>query len=433
MNAERVGRRTLRRGEHRFYYATEWLSSSRVRALSLSMPLRSANAPYRGEVVRRFFDNLLPDSDDIRTRMMTRFGKRSTEPFELLEEVGRDCVGAVQLLPPDSPTPDITRIRGRKASDADIERILTAIRSRTMGAQDDEDFRISLAGAQEKTAFLQNKGHWWIPEGATPTTHIFKLPMGAADDSGLGLDLSTSVENEWLCAQILRAFRIPCASCEVATFGSRKVLVVERFDRTKASRAMLRLPMEDFCQATGTPPGQKYERDGGPGIREILNILLGSSRPIEDREDFLRTQFLYWLLCAIDGHAKNFSIFLESGDTYRLTPRYDVFSAYPLLGKGASKLPPQKVKMAMAVFGKNSHYRWKEIRVAHWLETARQCGMAKNARSIFEEILERTPSVLREVEKTLPRRFPQSVAGPIVEGLTEAAAGAREQLTHLTS
>ena len=41
-----------------------------------------------------------------------------------------------------------------------------------------EDFRISIAGAQEKTAFLRHQGKWCRPIGSTPTTHIFKLPLG---------------------------------------------------------------------------------------------------------------------------------------------------------------------------------------------------------------------------------------------------------------
>ena len=74
------------------------------------------------------------------------------------------------------------------------------------------------------------------------------------------------------------------------------------------------------------PSDRKYEADGGPGIRTIMGLLLGSSRADDDRRDFFKTQILYWLLCAIDGHAKNFSLFLEAGGGYRLTPRYDVLS-----------------------------------------------------------------------------------------------------------
>src|SRR5205814_10181611 len=113
------------------------------------------------------------------------------------------------------------------------------------GEQADDVFRISLAGAQEKTALLKHKGVWLRPTGATPTTHILKLPIGGNPQ---GIDLSTSVENEWLCAQIVRGYGIPVADCSMETFGQQKTLVVERFDRALAKNGgwYMRLPQEDF-------------------------------------------------------------------------------------------------------------------------------------------------------------------------------------------
>jgi serine/threonine-protein kinase HipA len=233
------------------------------------------------------------------------------------------------------------------------------------GERADDDFRISLAGAQEKTALLWHKGAWHRPTGATPTTHILKLPIGPNPQ---GIDLSASVENEWLCAQLVAGFGIPVAQCRREKFGEQPALVVERFDRRLAvdGKWFMRLPQEDFCQATATAPALKYESDGGPGIGKIMELLLGSQRAAEDRRDFMRTQLVFWLLAAIDGHAKNFSIVLQAGGAYRLTPRYDILSAHPMLGKGRGMLSPHKIRMAMAVCGRNRHYRWKEISARHW-------------------------------------------------------------------
>ncbi len=425
MNGERVGTWTLRRGEQLFHYAPEWLASPLRRPLSLSMPLRPSDAPYRTEVVQPWFDNLLPDSDDIRRRMMTRFGTRTSDAFDLLEEVGRDCVGAVQLLPEEAEPPDVRLIRGHRLTPSAIGQVLARVRTPSMGSRDGDDFRLSLAGAQEKTALLRHEGAWWIPEGTTPTTHIFKLPMQAHDSASP--DLSTSVENEWLCAQILSAFDIPCARCEIRTFAEQKALVVERFDRALSSDGtwIIRRPQEDLCQATRTPPARKYESQGGPGIVQLMEVLHGSSRAAADREDFFRTQFLFWLLCAIDGHAKNFSVFIEPEGRFHLTPRYDVLSAYPFLGRRQNQLSRQKVKMAMAVLGKNRHYRWKEIHVDHWLETGRRCGLPGAGRAVLESVLARAPAALRKVEDRLPASFPESVSVPILDGL-DAAVNAAE-------
>jgi serine/threonine-protein kinase HipA len=164
------------------------------------------------------------------------------------------------------------------------------------------------------------------------------------------------------------------------TFGEHRTLVIERFDRRLApgGKWFLRLPQEDLCQATATPPGLKYQSDGGPGIRAIMDLLLGSEQATEDRRDFMRTQFVFWMLAAIDGHAKNFSVALLPAGAYKLTPRYDILSAYPVIGHGRGKLSLQKVRMAMAIEGKNLHYRWQEIKTRHWLETAKRCGFGEN-------------------------------------------------------
>ncbi len=402
-----------------FVYDESWLQSSQARPLSLSLPLRSE--PYKDERVRAYFDNLLPDSNSIRQRLQKKFGTTSLSPFDLLSEIGRDCVGAVQLLGEGHSPSNVHRIIGAPVNEAEIEQLLGDYSSFGRQDQDDEDFRISIAGAQEKTALLHYQGQWHKPRDATPTTHIFKLPIGQLGQSEI--DLSASVENEWLCEKILCGYGIPASSSEIMQFGRKKVLVVERFDRRFSDDGtwIIRRPQEDFCQATATPSGKKYENDGGPGINSIMNILLGSKNADEDRLSFFKTQIVFWMLCAIDGHAKNFSLFIESGGSYRLTPRYDVLSAYPMLGHGANQLSPHRVKMAMAITGKNRHYRWSEILPRHFIEMAAHCGLREDGASIIKQMMEATPDVIRNIENILPAKFPESVAGPILNGLAEAA------------
>jgi serine/threonine-protein kinase HipA len=291
----------------------------------------------------------------------------------------------------------------------------------------DDTFRISLAGAQEKTALLFRDGKWHRPTQATPTTHILKLPLGVSPQ---GIDLSTSVENEWLCSEIVRAYEIETAKCRMETFGEFKVLVVERFDRRLAvgGKWYLRLPQEDFCQATGTSPGLKYENDGGPGIAKVMELLLGSEQAEQDRRDFMRTQLVYWLLAAIDGHAKNFSLFLLPGGDYRLTPRYDILSAYPVLGHGRGKLSPEKIKMAMAVQGKNRHYRWNEIHGRHWLEIAKRCGLG-GMQAIVQDVIDRTPDVVKQVHDKIPKGFPAQIADSILDGIKACTERLKEDLS----
>jgi serine/threonine-protein kinase HipA len=378
--------------------------------------------------VAEFFDNLLPDKRSIRERIQQRFRAASTGAFDLLQEIGRDCVGALQLLPENHPPTEVHTITSERLTTGKVSQLLAGSLNAGFGRAEvaDDTFRISLAGAQEKTALLRHKGAWHQPTGSTPSTHILKLPIGANPH---GIDLSTSVENEWLCAQIIELFGLPVAPCSMETFGEQKTLVVERFDRRLAAdgKWYMRLPQEDFCQATATPPALKYESDGGPGIEKIMALLLGSQYAAEDRRDFMRTQLAFWLLAAIDGHAKNFSIFLMAGGAYRLTPRYDVLSAYPVLGHGRGKLSPNKISMAMAVRGKHRHYRWQEITARHWMETAKRCGFSE-MKAVAEELIARTPRVLGQVEKRVPIGFPADIAEPILSGTAAAARLFGEQM-----
>lgn len=421
MNGIRVGTwRLPLRAPEEFEYDPAWVASKLYRPLSLSMPAPSGGGPIRGDVVSNYFDNLLPDNDTIRRRIQVRFHTKSLSAFDLLAAVGRDCVGAIQLLHEDEAAPDVKTIEFKSLDDAGVEREL--IRAANMlgalGQQetDDENLRISLAGAQEKTALLFHRGRWCRPIGATPSTHIFKLPLGTV--GGRKLDLNTSVENEWLCLKLLEAFGLPVAKADIKTFGSQKCLVVERFDRVlhSSKKYWLRLAQEDMCQATGTASSLKYEADGGPGIVRIATQLK-LSEDQGDVERFLKTQILFWLLRATDGHAKNFSIRLNAGGSFSLSPTYDVISTWPIIGKGANLIPTQDIKMAMAWIGKSRHYHADHILPRHFVETAQRCGIKDGLASYFGELLHMAPIAIKQVQAQLPAKFPDHVSRSIFVGL----------------
>jgi serine/threonine-protein kinase HipA len=232
-----------------------------------------------------------------------------------------------------------------------------------------------------------------------------------------------SVENEWLCARILQRFGLPIAKCEIGRFGSQKVLIVERFDRQLHSSGQywLRLVQEDFCQAFGIPHSMKYEREGGPGIQEIANTLRNSVNRDADLAVFFKAHLLFWMLAAGDGHAKNFSIRILPQGRYQLTPLYDVLSYWPIVGRGPNKLPLQKVRLAMALRGKNKHYLLTEIKRKHFNETAARTGIGKDAEHLIQEIVERTPTVIDAARNSLPNNFPAEIADSIFTGLEEQA------------
>ncbi len=421
MNGEKVGTWSVSpRDGHAFAYTEAWLANLRRRPISLSLPLTRETDPFRGELVEAYFDNLLPDSRDIRTRIARRYGVSPTHAFQLLEAIGRDCVGAVQLLPAGSPTPEVRRIEARPLTTAGIVALLDQTLSAAplpLGEQD--ELRISLAGAQEKTALLLQDNQWQLPLGATPTTHILKLPLGRV--GAVQADFSTSVENEWLCSRVLHAFGLPVAHCWMESFGLHKVLVVERFDRHRFPDWWARLPQEDFCQVLGISPQHKYESHGGPGINAILDKLRGSQEAEADRQRFLMTQLIFWLLGAPDGHAKNFSVFLEPEGRFRLTPLYDVMSAWPVTGSGPNLFDRKKLKLAMAVWGRNKHDLIDGIQRRHWNETAKRNAMGPSFETSIEKVLAAVPTVLEKVAAELPSGFPEKVSVPILEGIQAQA------------
>ncbi|HCB8512882.1 TPA: HipA domain-containing protein [Escherichia coli] len=284
MNNQRVGELTkLANGAHTFKYAPEWLASRYARPLSLSLPLQRGN--ITSDAVFNFFDNLLPDSPIVRDRIVKRYHAKSRQPFDLLSEIGRDSVGAVTLLPENET---ITRpiMAWEKLTEARLEEVLTAYKADIpLGMiREENDFRISVAGAQEKTALLRIGNDWCIPKGITPTTHIIKLPIGEIRQPNATLDLSQSVDNEYYCLLLAKEVGLNVPDAEIIKAGRVRALAVERFDRrwNTERTVLLRLPQEDMCQTFGLPSSVKYESDGGPGIARIMAFLMGSSEALRD-------------------------------------------------------------------------------------------------------------------------------------------------------
>ncbi|WP_425072797.1 type II toxin-antitoxin system HipA family toxin [Sagittula sp. S175] len=420
LNGRRVG--TLTReasGAIQFAYHADWLGWAPAMAVSLSMPLREM--PYRGAVVSAVFENLLPDSEALRRQVAERVGARGIGAFDLLSRIGRDCIGALQFLP-EGEVPGVPgAIEGETVDGAAIERILNGLARAPLGLRGDDDFRISVAGAQEKTALLRHDGQWKRPFGTTPTTHLLKTRVGQLPG---GIDLTDSVENEFYCLKLVEAFGLPVNVAWMETFGETQALVIERFDRLWARDGrLLRVPQEDLCQSLSVPPTLKYQGDGGPGAVDVLRVLEGSDRPTEDRERFLKTLVIFWLIGAPDGHAKNYSLFLRPGGGYAATPVYDVLSGQPALDAG--QVRHGQFRMAMSL-GDRRHYRFDAVTGRHFVQTAVAGGLsAERARALVEAVAEAVPEALEGARAVLPAGFPEALVASV-------EAGVRARLGRLT-
>ncbi len=225
-----------------------------------------------------------------------------------------------------------------------------------------------------------------------------------------GIDLTTSVENEWLCLKICAHLGLPVANAEIATFGDQKCLVVERFDRKWTSRKVLRVPQEDLCQALGFPSSKKYQFEGGPGLVRIMTLLNASDERKKDRANFMRSQLIFFLLAATDGHAKNFSLFLTKNG-FRLTPFYDVMSAFPAATKRQIQI--QKATLAMSVA---KRYKLKEIVRRHYVAAAKEAGFSqRELNEIIDELKESVPTLADQID--MPKGFPDEIFTQVFGGL----------------
>jgi serine/threonine-protein kinase HipA len=399
-------------GATAFRYDPDWLTSDRAFPISLSMPL--SDRVWSGEVASNYFDGLLPDDRTVREKIAARAHAESASIFDLLAVIGRDCVGALRFVPEGLEPGDPTKMEYRPVTDDEIAARIASLATNPLGLRaDEDDFRISIAGVQEKTAFLRVDEQWQLPLGPTPTSHIFKPAMKEGPD---GADFSDTPWNEWLCLVLCRALGLETATAEVQLFDDKPVIVVERFDRTWQEGVLYRLPQEDLCQALGVPPLRKYQSDGGPGIVDVLAFLNGAIAPYEDRLAFMKTQVIFWLLAAIDGHAKNFSIFLTPGG-YRLTPLYDVMSAAPY-----REFPVQKVKLAMSI-GDKGYYRLNQIQLRHFYQTGQKTGLREqDMDSIFSDLATRMDDAIAEAATmATDAGMPESTSSPILAGVNKRA------------
>jgi serine/threonine-protein kinase HipA len=361
------------RPRHYMLDYTETWSDADGPPVSLSLPI--AQRRHEGAVVFDFVDNLLPDSGAVRDQWAREAGLDDTEPFQLLAVHGADVAGALEFYP-TGVEPRSTGSLHPLSHDSIAARI-RAIRDDLPDPAlvDGEAGRFSLGGAQGKFALALRDGKWFAPTGVHPSTHIFKPKVVALADGEI-------IEHVTMTA--LPLLGIPAARTEMLDFGGERTLVVTRFDRQAApDGSITRFHQEDLVQATGTPRLKKYQRDGGPGYRDVLDQLdripdSGISSLAKSR--FVEALFASWFLLNTDAHGKNFSL-RHAAPASDLTEMYDFSSLLPYVRpRGEEKRDLLrafgKTRMSMSIA---ERYEAESMGAFEWAAVAREAGLPGDA------------------------------------------------------
>jgi serine/threonine-protein kinase HipA len=424
LDGREVGILRQARGRLSFHYEDSWRSAPGAYPLSLSLPL--AAREHSHSAVNPFLWGLLPDNEVVLDRWARRFQVSARNPFALIGKVGEDCAGAVQFVTPDRLELWSRQEQGAVAwlTEAEVAERLRRLQTDVAAwrAADDSG-QFSLAGAQPKTALYFDGQRWGVPAGRAPTTHIIKPPTGA---------LSGHAENEHLCLALARSLGLPAARSEVRDFDGINAIVVARYDRVRlaGSETVHRVHQEDMCQALGRLPWEKYESDGGPGPRDIVDLLRLSAsggeteraRPAaeEDIHTFVDALIFNWLAGGTDAHAKNYSLLMGAGGLVRLAPLYDVASvlAYP-------GVDPRKARLAMKIGGK---YRLHDIGRREWRKLAATLRLNEDA--VTERARAMSAAFPDHVSTEIARASDDGLRHPILPKLARALTERAQECTH---
>ena len=318
-----VGRLTQdRHGDLGFVYAADWLGQEDAPALSASLPKRQM--PYSRRECRPFFGGLLPEEGQ-RDATAQVLGVSSGNDFALLDRLGGDVAGAIQLLPPgEPPTAPAPSLRLQPLDEAGLIRVLDTLPVRPLLAGEG-GLRLSLAGAQSKLPVVLVNGAVALSVPAVPTTHILK-PLIAR--------FPGTTENEAFVMRLAAAAGLDVAPVEACVVRDRTFLLVERYDRSASADGIARrIHQEDFCQALAVAPELKYASEGGPTFKDCFAILRRvASRPAVDVLKLLDAVIFNLIAGNADAHGKNLSLLYDETGP-RLAPLYDLLAtvAYPEL------------------------------------------------------------------------------------------------------
>lgn len=390
---------------------------SRERFVSVSLPMNEpTETPW---VAFNFLDNLLPENATIRGRIARQYGVDPNDSFGLLGAIGRECAGALILMPAGEGPLD-RRGSYRPLTDTEFERWLELRDSQPLMSDDVGRVRLSLAGAQPKAAlYFDEDGHPHVPENGAATTDIVKPAIRRA--------LPNTVHIEWYCMELARALLGRERVAQVEPW--RRCLRVRRFDRIRDDGRVRRLHQEDLCQALGLAVGSKYEsrsRNLDPAETLLARCArlfdrLGSEGkmvPAIEKQALFRSLLVNGLLMNADAHLKNYAL-LHAGGGMRVAPMYDVLcTACIRLRDGGTagweREPVAEIDLERELsINIGSAQTIDAIDDAHWIECGQnQMGLSRRyTQRILDDLRGRFLEVVRPTADRLLEIEPAAEAG----------------------
>lgn len=375
-----------------FRYSSDYVGAKGAVAISKSLPLGTeAFSPLAS---RSFFENLLPP-EVVRRKLEKILHHDYRNTFAFLKDLGGDCAGAISLYP-DGVDPSRREDVLRELSEDEADEILTSLPSRPLLQGKVAGYRISVAGSQDKLVARLRGNTLFLPLYGSASTHVIKPEMSICPDS---------VVNECFCQRVAERLGLHAAVASILDVKSRPYYVSERYDRKGEGAIVRRLLQEDFCQAMGVPPEEKYEADGGPSAVKCFRFLRDEGFGFSELAKFVDALVFNFVIGNADAHAKNFSILYKNG-VASLAPVYDILST-----AAYDNLVP---RMAMSIGGALD---FDEVSRASFDAFAKKCDVnPKFVKGRIEDLSDRLSAAMEEVGGELSDTgHPSSIYGKIAE------------------
>ena len=364
------------------------------RILSLSLPIQKE--PFDNKKCRGFFNGLLPESEHTRIAIGKKYGINPKNDFSILKAVGYDCAGAVSFFDSsDKETPskylkEIYETDYTNLSEDELEKYINELPQKPL-ATGIEDMRLSLAGAQDKTAVIVVDGQIGIPKNNVPTTHILKPEINGFNET---------TENEYICIKSAEIAGIKVPNVEIGYANNKKFFLIQRYDREIINKKIRRIHQEDFCQASNIVSAYKYQAEGGVNFKGCFEILRKTTQPAVSINQFLHLIIFNFLIGNNDAHGKNFSILHYDNNKIEFAPAYDILCSqvYPELSE----------KMAMKIGG---HYNHNEILLRHFEKLANEADISFTQ---FKKIIRNQCEILPDIIDSVINSFENNIGKDIL-------------------